>query len=124
MDVIQGAGEDKIDWVDVWNRSPERQHQLDILKTLTQQGATSNDDMNDAAEFASSKWFQFKMVLHRLMIQLWRSPVSLPLSATTHLQTRDWANTMAGLRMEQNQPTHLCGSLQRFHILEDWKHLL
>ncbi len=77
MDVIQGTGEDKIDWVDVWNQSPERQQQLNVLMALTQQGTASSDETEDAAEFASSKWFQFKMVLHRLMIQLWRSPVSL-----------------------------------------------
>ena len=77
MDVIQGSGEDKINWVDVWNRSPERQHQLDMLMALTQHGATSSGETEDAVEFASSKWFQFKMVLHRLMVQLWRSPVRL-----------------------------------------------
>jgi ATP-binding cassette, subfamily G (WHITE), member 2, SNQ2 len=44
--------------------------------SLTQQGAATDDQKEDAAEFASPKWFQFKMVLYRLMIQLWRSPVS------------------------------------------------
>ncbi|KAG7289980.1 hypothetical protein NEMBOFW57_006359 [Staphylotrichum longicolle] len=74
VEVIQGNGELKIDWVDVWNKSPERQQQLEKLLTLTKQGAASNDQNEDGAEFASPKWFQFKMVLYRLMIQLWRSP--------------------------------------------------
>jgi hypothetical protein len=42
---------------------------------LTRQG-DADDEREDAAEFASPKWFQFKMVLYRLMVQLWRSPVS------------------------------------------------
>jgi ATP-binding cassette, subfamily G (WHITE), member 2, SNQ2 len=78
VEVIQGDGEAKIDWVDVWNQSPERQQELDTLMSLTKrsQRATSDDEKEDAAEFASPKWFQFKMVVHRLTIQLWRSPVS------------------------------------------------
>ncbi|KAK4151109.1 ABC-2 type transporter-domain-containing protein [Chaetomidium leptoderma] len=74
VEVIQGDGQVKIDWVDVWNRSPERQQELDTLRSLTQQGAASDDEKEDTAEFASPKWFQFKMVLYRLMVQLWRSP--------------------------------------------------
>ncbi|KAL2132058.1 hypothetical protein VTI74DRAFT_4260 [Chaetomium olivicolor] len=73
-EVIQGNDEVEIDWVDVWNRSPERQQELDTLMSLTQQGAASDDEKEDNAEFASSKWFQFRMVLYRLMVQLWRSP--------------------------------------------------
>jgi hypothetical protein len=77
--VIQGEGEAKIDWVDAWNRSPERQQELDTLMKLTQrpQGTILDDEGEDDAEFASSKWFQFKMVTYRLTVQLWRSPVSL-----------------------------------------------
>lgn len=76
VEVIQGNSEVKVDWVDTWNRSSERQQELDTLMSLVQQGAASDDDKEDAEEFASSKWFQFKMVLYRLMVQLWRSPVS------------------------------------------------
>lgn len=77
MEVIQGEGDAKVDWVDAWSRSPERQQELDKLMSLTQKGAAAPDkEEEDAAEFASPKWFQFKMVLYRLMLQLWRSPVS------------------------------------------------
>ncbi|KAH6845782.1 ABC-2 type transporter-domain-containing protein [Chaetomium sp. MPI-CAGE-AT-0009] len=75
VEAIQGEGEAKIDWVDAWNRSPERQQELDTLMSLTQRGAaTSYEEEEDAVEFASPKWFQFKMVLYRLTVQLWRSP--------------------------------------------------
>ncbi|EAQ84120.1 hypothetical protein CHGG_10524 [Chaetomium globosum CBS 148.51] len=75
VEIIQGEGEAKIDWVDAWNQSPERQQELEKLMSLTQKDATTVDhEKEDNAEFASPKWFQFKMVLYRLMVQLWRSP--------------------------------------------------
>ncbi|KAK4038643.1 ABC-2 type transporter-domain-containing protein [Parachaetomium inaequale] len=74
VEAIQEAGEGKVDWVDVWDRSPERQQELDTLMSLTQHDTASDDEKEEAAEFASPKWFQFKMVLYRLMVQLWRSP--------------------------------------------------
>lgn len=80
VEIIQGEGEAKIDWVDAWNQSPERQQELEKLMSLTQKDATAVDhEKEDNAEFASPKWFQFKMVLYRLMVQLWRSPVSFDL---------------------------------------------
>ena len=75
VEVIQGNTKKPIDWVDVWNRSPEREDALRTLQELNA-AATPAADEADGTEYASSKWTQFRVVLHRLMVQLWRSPVS------------------------------------------------
>lgn len=76
VEVIQGNTDDPVDWVDVWNRSPERQKALDTLHQLNSEAsATAGGAPEDGSSFATSKFFQWKMVLHRQMIQLWRSPV-------------------------------------------------
>lgn len=122
VEVIQGGGDNNVDWVDVWSRSPERQQELNTLMSLTQQDAASNDEKEDTMEFASPKWFQFKMVLYRLMIQLWRSPVSiLAPRMASHLRLTDG---ITGLCLEQDQPAHICSSFQWFHLLEDWRWLV
>ncbi|KAL4932505.1 putative ABC multidrug transporter [Aspergillus undulatus] len=73
VEVIQGSTDKKIDWVDVWNKSPERQQaiaDLDELNCIHQ----ANPGEEGKASFATSRWYQFKLVLHRLMIKLWREP--------------------------------------------------
>ncbi|KAJ4183507.1 hypothetical protein NW755_009542 [Fusarium falciforme] len=75
VEVIQGNSEVDVDWVDVWNQSPERTKALEKLEKLNQEAiANTRDQEEDTASFATSKWFQWKTVLHRQMIQLWRSP--------------------------------------------------
>lgn len=79
MDVVQGNTEEKIDWVEVWKRSEERQRAMAELNALNEACKADPNYIEDTADFATSRWFQFKIVLNRLMIQLWRSPVSVPL---------------------------------------------
>ncbi|KAH7214361.1 ABC-2 type transporter-domain-containing protein [Fusarium oxysporum] len=75
VEVIQGKGEVDVDWVDVWNRSIEREKALEKLEKLNQEALSrTQDELEDTASFATSKWFQWKTVLSRQMIQLWRSP--------------------------------------------------
>ncbi|KAM0434008.1 hypothetical protein ACHAPT_003952 [Fusarium lateritium] len=75
VEVIQGNSEVDVDWVDVWIQSPERARALEKLEKLNQEAiANTRDQVEDTASFATSKWFQWKTVLHRQMIQLWRSP--------------------------------------------------
>ncbi|KAM5381157.1 hypothetical protein ACJZ2D_003073 [Fusarium nematophilum] len=75
VEVIQGNGQVDVDWVDVWNRSPEREMALEKLQRLNQEALEKNRDLSeDTASFATSKWFQWKTVLGRQMVQLWRSP--------------------------------------------------
>lgn len=77
VEVIQGNMEVSTDWVDVWNQSPERQKALDRLHVLNNEALAQTKDLpEDTASFATSKFFQWKMVLQRQMTQLWRSPVS------------------------------------------------
>ncbi|KAK7415703.1 hypothetical protein QQX98_005738 [Neonectria punicea] len=75
VEVIQGNTEVAIDWVDVWNKSPERQVALDKLEQLNEEALSRNQGVEeDTASFATSKWFQWRMVLQRQTVQLWRSP--------------------------------------------------
>ncbi|KAF7561005.1 hypothetical protein G7046_g3143 [Stylonectria norvegica] len=75
VEVIQGNTEVNVDWVNVWNQSLERQKALEKLEILNRETLMQNEGVEeDAASFATSKWFQLKVVLHRQMIQLWRSP--------------------------------------------------
>ncbi|KAG2419095.1 hypothetical protein HFD88_002199 [Aspergillus terreus] len=74
VEVIQGNTEQKIDWVDVWSRSEERERALAELEVLNKDSKANTPEDEDQSDFATSHWFQFCMVLKRLMIQIWRSP--------------------------------------------------
>ncbi|KAL4769136.1 ABC-2 type transporter-domain-containing protein [Aspergillus nidulans var. acristatus] len=73
VEVIQGVGENKIDWVDIWSKSPERERAIAELEELNRISQAYPSE-EDTASFATSKWYQFHMVLHRLMIKLYREP--------------------------------------------------
>jgi hypothetical protein len=76
VESIQGNTAVPIDWVDVWSKSPERTRALETLEGLNSKALAATASLpEDNASFATSKLFQFKTVLHRQMIQLWRSPV-------------------------------------------------
>ncbi|KAL1901802.1 hypothetical protein Sste5346_001505 [Sporothrix stenoceras] len=83
VEVIQGkaAGSTNSasDWVDLWDQSPERAAAYAKMQQLAAEAkekaaAVTDDAFDESLEYASPKWFQFRMVLHRLMVQLWRSP--------------------------------------------------
>ncbi|PLB46565.1 hypothetical protein P170DRAFT_363672 [Aspergillus steynii IBT 23096] len=74
VEVIQGNTEEKIDWVDVWSHSEERARAVEELEALNSESKANSHEEEDQSDFATSHWFQFKMVLKRIMIQLWRSP--------------------------------------------------
>ncbi|KAJ5949763.1 hypothetical protein N7454_001347 [Penicillium verhagenii] len=75
IEVIQGgATQEQIDWVDVWSQSPERNRALEELESLNAAGLADLDYVEDTADFATSHWYQFKLVAKRLTIQIWRSP--------------------------------------------------
>ncbi|KAF9888262.1 hypothetical protein FE257_008831 [Aspergillus nanangensis] len=74
VEVIQGNTEKPIDWVDVWNNSEERTLALAELDSLNETSKANTSEDVDQADFATTKWFQYCMVLERLMTQLWRSP--------------------------------------------------
>ncbi|KAF7718846.1 ABC-2 type transporter / CDR ABC transporter family protein [Penicillium ucsense] len=75
IDVVQGGGESqKTDWVEVWNQSSERQTALSELEALNKAGMEDTAHEENTATFATSHWFQFKMVTTRLSLKIWRSP--------------------------------------------------
>ncbi|EYE92883.1 putative ABC multidrug transporter [Aspergillus ruber CBS 135680] len=74
VDVIQGKANAKVDWVETWSQSYERRDAMNSLETLNDTGKANPNYEEDQTDFATSKWFQFKMVWQRLMTQLWRSP--------------------------------------------------
>lgn len=76
IDVVQGSANSKVDWVEVWKQSNERQRALEEIEALNAAGQADTSYVEDTADFATSHWFQFKMVSKRLTIQIWRSPVS------------------------------------------------
>lgn len=76
VDVIQGKANAKVDWVETWSQSNERRNAMAELETLNDAGKADPNYEEDQTDFATSKLFQFRMVLERLMTQLWRSPVS------------------------------------------------
>lgn len=79
VEVIQGNTDVPIDWVEVWNQSTERRAALEKLEKLNAEAiARSAGYQEDTATFATSKWFQLRVVLERQMVQLWRSPVRVP----------------------------------------------
>ncbi|KAL2826319.1 ABC-2 type transporter-domain-containing protein [Aspergillus cavernicola] len=73
IDVIQGTGDQKSDWVNVWNQSEERERAIAELDELNR-ASQANSSEDDTASFATSRWYQFKLVLERLMTQIWRHP--------------------------------------------------
>ncbi|CAG8076282.1 unnamed protein product [Penicillium salamii] len=74
IDVVQGSATDKTDWVEVWNQSEERKLALAQLDTLNESKRAQSDHVEDTSDFATSHWFQFKVVSKRLSIHIWRSP--------------------------------------------------
>ncbi|KAJ5691769.1 hypothetical protein N7462_001192 [Penicillium macrosclerotiorum] len=74
IEVVQGSTKEKVDWVEVWNQSEERKRALEELEALNEAGRADTDYVEDTSDFATSHWFQFKMVSKRLTIQIWRSP--------------------------------------------------
>ncbi|KAA8642482.1 hypothetical protein EYZ11_001053 [Aspergillus tanneri] len=74
VEIIQGNGYEKTDWVEIWNGSEERQRAIEELETLNNHCRENTHEEDDQSDYATSHWFQFTMVLQRLMIQLWRSP--------------------------------------------------
>ncbi|CAG8947101.1 unnamed protein product [Penicillium salamii] len=74
VEVIQGNTEKPIDWVHVWNNSEERNLALAELESLNEISRANSSEDIDQADFATTKWYQYRMVLERLMTQLWRSP--------------------------------------------------
>jgi len=85
IEVVQGSTTQQIDWVDVWNESPERKKALEELESLNAAGLADLDYVEDTANFATSHWYQFKLVSKRLSIQIWRSPVRFPILSVIHL---------------------------------------
>ncbi|KAJ5101248.1 hypothetical protein NUU61_003470 [Penicillium alfredii] len=74
IDVVQGANPGKVDWVEIWKNSEERHQALEELESLNRSCEADLDYIEDTADYATSHWFQFKMVTKRLTIQIWRSP--------------------------------------------------
>ena len=116
VDVIQGKANEKVDWVEAWNQSEERQHAMTELEALNNASEADPDYEEDQTDFATPMWFQFRMVWERLMTQLWRSPVGKPAKLK-----KEQALTTVGLYVEQNHPSHLCRFVQWFHVLDDWR---
>ncbi|KAJ5885529.1 hypothetical protein N7495_010039 [Penicillium taxi] len=71
IDVIQGST-GNTDWVDVWSKSEERKLALTELQALDEAGRADQSYVVDTSDFATSHWFQFKMVTKRLSVQIWR----------------------------------------------------
>jgi ATP-binding cassette, subfamily G (WHITE), member 2, PDR len=79
LDVIGAApgSETTIDWVNTWNRSPERQEvkrQLVIMKAELSQKPVQNDDPDALKEYAAPFVTQLPVVLTRVFEQYWRTP--------------------------------------------------
>ncbi|KAJ6023722.1 hypothetical protein N7540_004519 [Penicillium herquei] len=74
IEVVQGSATQNTDWVDVWSQSDERKRALEELEALNAAGLADPDYVEDTANFATSHWYQFKLVSKRLTIQIWRSP--------------------------------------------------
>ena len=65
------------------------------LEDLNAAGLADPNYVEDTANFATSHWYQFKLVSKRLTIQIWRSPVSLTLTScqssySDHIQDYMW----------------------------------
>jgi hypothetical protein len=75
IEVVQGSATDKTDWVDVWNKSEEREKALAQLDALNESSKAAADFVEDTSDYATSHWFQFMEVSKRLSVHIWRSPV-------------------------------------------------
>jgi hypothetical protein len=99
IDVVQGGGTtDKTDWVEVWNQSEERKQALSQLDALNESSKNNSDYVEDTADFATSHWFQFKMVSKRLSIHIWRSPVRHSNNIPHQVIKADFYRTTCGTR--------------------------
>jgi hypothetical protein len=114
VEVIQGNAEKNVDWVEVWNQSEERQRAVAELEALNNDRKANTQEDEDQSDFATSRFFQFKMVLQRLMTQLWRSPVSHKLPELSYSML-----ILLGLYVEQGYSACFCSSFQRIYILEN-----
>lgn len=120
VEVIQGKTGGGVNWVDVWSQSPERKAALELLQKLNQQALTetSGESEDDGTSFATTKMFQLKMVLHRQMVQLWRSPVWL---LQFHRLLHDADTQNVGLCLEQDQSARIRFIIQWIYILDGRK---
>jgi hypothetical protein len=96
VEVIQGNAKQNIDWVDVWNRSEERQRVITELEELNNasRADTEEESEESQSEYATSHWFQFCMVLKRIMTQLWRSPVRILLELGVSISCKGIADRL------------------------------
>lgn len=102
VEVIQGKSQQKdVDWVDVWNKSEERRVAIEQLETLNRENIARPRTDEAESDYATSHWFQFCMVSKRLMVQLWRSPVSLGrvLSNQNHFLTLIFDRITCGIKL-------------------------
>jgi ABC-type multidrug transport system ATPase subunit len=113
LDVIGAApgSETTIDWVSVWNNSPERQkvkQQLAVMKSELSQRPIRNDDPDALKEYAAPFTAQFPVVLTRVFEQYWRTPsylyskVLLVTAASLFIGFSFW-DTPVSLQGTQNQ---------------------
>ncbi|GIK07657.1 hypothetical protein Aspvir_003323 [Aspergillus viridinutans] len=73
VEVIQGNTDKPIDWVQVWNESEQKQSALAQLQDLNARGKADANYVEDTADYATSKWFQFTMVTKRLGSKIYHS---------------------------------------------------
>ncbi|KAJ6075741.1 hypothetical protein N7499_007722 [Penicillium canescens] len=74
IEVVQGSATDNTDWVDVWNKSEEREKALAQLDALNASSKAAANYVEDTSDYATSHWFQFMEVSKRLSVHIWRSP--------------------------------------------------
>ena len=118
IEVVQGSATDKTDWVDVWNKSEERENALAQLDALNASSKAAVDYVEDTSDYATSHWFQFMEVSKRLSVHIWRSPVCCH---KIILQERTRTNLSIGLHVEQDHSSHFRRAFQRLHLLENWR---
>ncbi|KAH9210253.1 AtrD, ABC-transporter [Leptodontidium sp. 2 PMI_412] len=113
LDVIGAApGSDtKIDWVNAWNRSPERtkiKSQLAIMKAELSLKPLASDDPDALKEYAAPFASQLPVVLTRVFEQYWRTPsylyskLLLATAASMFIGFSFW-DTPVSLQGSQNQ---------------------
>ncbi|PGH26589.1 hypothetical protein AJ80_01718 [Polytolypa hystricis UAMH7299] len=74
VDAVQGYVKVGADWTQIWLDSAERQARLAELDRLNEMAIHNVQPEDDQANYGTSLWFQFIVVLRRQMIKLWRSP--------------------------------------------------
>lgn len=111
VDVIQGKANEKVDWVEAWNQSEERQHAMTELEALNNASEADPDYEEDQTDFATPMWFQFRMVWERLMTQLWRSPVGKPVNSKG--KCADYCRTICGTKSSFTS-LPVCSVVSRF----------